>query len=235
MRLQAQTVEEQDTLRELRKALKRGDATHALERHTDETLIQLLRRLTLPIQIVSWVGTIALFSIAILYTGMIFHLLQISAHQVAFLALVFPLGRFVKIKPDVLKAVKLRLEQASLPTLLDADALRILELEATIQKTLSKRLAVAATEDLEALTAHQRKQLLRFTQAQLRMDLTGYHIGKPYFLPEDRAQAATVGFLALASLKQPGAERVSPQRVQTTSSNLKRAIDEYLLVMKARA
>lgn len=232
---QAQLPEEKETLWELQKALTHENTALALERHTDDTLIQLLHRLQLPSKIISRFQTILKLIVMLIYIGIYFDLwsLPIIPILVCFVLFIFPIDLYFKINPEVLEQVNQRLGQASLQTLLEAYTLNIPELKRAIFATLPVRLSIATTEDLEALTPEHRKQLVRFTLECTRPDLATYTIGRFISLSDDRTSAATAGFLALASLKQPGAERVSLQWMRTKNPNLKRAVEEYKLAMKA--
>ncbi|MGC4047548.1 MAG: hypothetical protein QM758_27455 [Armatimonas sp.] len=223
-----------DTLKEIQKALKRESAATVLDRYTDNILIQLLRRQKRPSGIVLWCWMAFLGIMIIVFLGAFARFWKLpNTPFIFFIFQIHLVQHLFKIKPEVLEPIKLRLEKASLPTLLDAYTLNIPQIDETIQAALAKRLAVATTEDLEMLAPEQRKQLVRFTLIQARVNPLTYPLDQPYLLPETQAQAATVGFLALASLKLPGAQHISSQKIRTTNPNLKQAIEEYQLAMKA--
>lgn len=233
MRLQAQTLKEENALKELQQALKQKDPVSVFALYSDDTLIQLLHRQQRPRRVVLWclVCVFVIYLLAML--GAFAHLWKLpSSPAYLFFSQVHMVQYLFRLKPELLEQVKPRLEQASVSTLLDAYALRIPQLEQVIREALAKRLAVVTTEELELLTPAQRKQLVRFTIFQAQLNIGTYSLGTPFVLPEAQAQAATVGFLALASLKQPGAHRISPQKIRTKNANLKRAIEEYQLMMK---
>ncbi len=131
-------------------------------------------------------------------------------------------------KPEAWEPVKRRLERAELPTLLDALALNILPLSDAIRAGLTTQLSTATTDILEALTPAQRKQLVRFVPAQLNCSVWTRPIGPIQPLSAEKVQAATVGLLALATLRQTGAETLDWRGVDRVTSNLMAAHDEYL-------
>ena len=126
------------------------------------------------------------------------------------------------------RAINRLLKGASLPLLLEITALDISRLCYAIRVGMIKQLILATKEDLESLTANQRQQLVRFTLNQLRPTL----MGSPNLEALQR-QAATLGYLALATLREPGAERPNRRSVNAKYANLSAAIKEYLVAMKA--
>ncbi|MGC4047547.1 MAG: hypothetical protein QM758_27450 [Armatimonas sp.] len=227
MRLQAQAIEDKDTLKKLQEALKSGTATRMVEQQSDDSLLRLLT-LYQQKRRFRWFYLAPFLALALLQILVAFGNLMnwwrwstIQFH-LFFLPFLFFQRKKHELSAEAWLPVMLRLESASLPTLLEAHRLKISPLNNALRTGLTKRLSIATAEELESLTPDQRKELVRFTLSQL------------HTLSHERNQAAIVGFLALATLKQPGAEHVSPNTISETHVNLRRAVEEYQTIMKAR-
>jgi hypothetical protein len=230
LRLQNPAREETEALKELGKALRQGDTTTTVARHTDAQLIALLQRCQKPSRVWQILLIVSVVSVLINTIGSLLHLWKLpffSFFGIFGFSSVFQNG-IAHAKPEAWEPVKQRLERAELPTLLDALALNIPALTDAIRAGLSAQLSTATTDALEDLTAVQRQQLVRFVRAQLNASLWATPLGKAAILSDAQIQAATVGLLALATLKQPGAERLDWRVVRGDADRLRAAHQEYL-------
>ncbi len=228
MQLQANQTAEKDALKELRKALGECNAAPLVSTHSDEALIRLLKLHFRPTALAWRYMSVAAVFWFLVFLGALFNVwkLPVWLNGVIFVpALLFNRG-MPQIKSDAWLPIQIRLEKAGLPVLLDAYALNIFPLRFSIQAGLARRLMVASRDELEALTPMQRKSLVRFTLAQLRPQWVGYPL-----VQEPEIRAATLGYLALATLKQRGAEKPDRRGLRPEHTNLRAAIEEYLEAM----
>lgn len=114
------------------------------------------------------------------------------------------------------------IKAAPLTLLLELHTLNISRLSHAIRIGMIKQLTLATKEDLEELTPEHHKELRGFTLYQLRPMVT-----KSPHLEALQHQAATLGYLAMATLKIPGAENPRDSGFHTQDANLCKAIDEY--------
>lgn len=222
--------ENREELKEFRRALRTGNTISVTSRYSEEEVITLLknhlyegssgRRI--------WV-LLSLFSSVLLF--------QLSRYMDSWplfglaILLVAPTIYFVSIyasKSESWKALAQKIQTASLPTLLDAFALGIPDLMDGLQETIASKLPATPDDVLEELTPTQRKQLVKFTLAQMQLLWS-----KPRVIGDKHAQAAALGYLALATLKHPGAEHPNRRGIEAHHTNLVQAIEEYLIALKA--
>ncbi|MGC4047553.1 MAG: hypothetical protein QM758_27480 [Armatimonas sp.] len=215
-------------MKELRQALSSGNTTTIVNSHSDEALIRLLKMHYRPAAFVLRYLIFASAFWLVVFLGALLHFwpLPVWLNAIIFLPGLLIL-RLPQVKEGAWSAIQQRIEKAELPVLLDAHALNVFVLRYSIQAGLIRRLTVASPEELEALAPEQRKSLVRFTLKQLRPQWVGYHI-----VPDTETHAATLAYLALATLKQPGAEKPDRRGIHSTShTNLRAAIEEYLEAM----
>jgi len=237
MRLQSYVIEEKDALIEIQRAFQSGTASQLAVKQNDVRLLQLLTTYAQR-QNLAWYFLVpclllALFQLTAV-VGRHFHLWSLPSYpmHLIFLPVLFFQKRRYKIEASEWMLIKGQLESATLPTLLDIHQLKISPLSETVQAVLTKRLGAATTDELDLLTPTQRKELVRFTLAQVTPGKMQYYSVPPLRISQERNQAAIVGFLALATLKQTGAEHILPTMVSPRYSNLRRAIEEYQSAMK---
>lgn len=228
MQLQANQTADKDALKELRKALGECNAAPLVSTHSDEALIHLLKLHFRPTVTAGRYIIIATLFWLVMFLGALFNVwkLPVWLSGFIFIPAMLIIKGMPQIKSDAWLPIQIRLEKAGLPVLLDAYALNIFPLRFSIQAGLTRRLMVASRDELELLTPMQRKSLVRFTLAQLRPQWVGYPL-----VQEPEIRAATLGYLALATLKQRGAEKPDRRGLRPEHTNLRAAIEEYLEAM----
>lgn len=229
MRLQASSTEDKKVFRDLQQALKTDNASIVLARHSDTQLLRLLRHHA---RYTTWLMVLVLIGAAIIVGQQLlfyFGPAKSPANRVTLL-LIIPgciLVQRSKLKPATQKAIEARLRTATLATLLDAYFLGIPALNNVILEEIVKHLTRTTTDELEALSIWRRRQLVLFTLAQFRPQQVG-----SFDLAETQVQAATLGYLALATLKEPGAERPDRRGLNEKHINLREAIVVYLTALR---
>ncbi|MGC4047549.1 MAG: hypothetical protein QM758_27460 [Armatimonas sp.] len=225
MQLQnAHPPEEKEALSELRKALKGNRLAPVLERQPDRYLLRFLNRhFTYP----WWIIAMRLIGLAAIGIQLTLFLSgktswPINPGFILFLLPDFLLTARSSASPEVVQAIRQRLESASLPTLLDAYQLNPFIFRSDILELLLERLTLATPSELEILTLSQRKSLVQFTLG---------HVNSIDLLIPEVEEAVIVGFLAMATLKLPGAEQVRLEAVNERHANLRLAIAEYKAAM----
>ncbi|MGC4047550.1 MAG: hypothetical protein QM758_27465 [Armatimonas sp.] len=218
---QAFAQTEKEALKEFRLALKSGEVESTIAQHSDETLLRLLRyRNNHWRRILYGIATVLLLIIVTaIGTWLTGTLLFVGSF------FTFTIANQSEAKRKSAKTwatIGKRIEAASLPTLLEAYGLSIPDLSSAIRTGMIKQLTLATHEDLLTLTPWQRHQLVRFTLGQLHSFWGAYPM-----VNASQRQAATLGYLALATLRQPGAERPDTSGINATHVNLKKAIADY--------
>lgn len=218
MRQKSQTVDEREIHKDISRALKRGDEAQ-LERYSDARFIAILeaqhKRLD-AMYVALLIGLIvSVFLLVVALASDTRWLWLIPLCQAPWFVL------FLRIrKRRTWTLIRRRLEQLPLGTLLENSHYTL------IVKVLTQRLATATNEELTVLSMEQRQKLVELS---IDMATSGADDNS---LPDDYARAATLGFLALATLKQSGAEHFSPTKVLPHYINLRRAIEEYQSAMR---
>lgn len=218
MRLQAQFTEDKEVLKELQLALKQGDETK-LDRYGDIRFIEAFkeqdRRVDAMLKAL-YFGLLGFLPLLLhAFTFNYTWLLIFAMLQVPWVIL------FLRIqKPKDWERMRHRLAEFPLPLLVENCNYNL------IAQILAKRLLKTTDDELISLSASQRHNLVLFTVAMAK-PITGERK-----LRAERAQSATAGFLALATLKQPGAELLLPASVLAQHPNLRCAIEEYQSAMK---
>lgn len=206
-------LDEKEALQEFREALESGDTERVIERHDDAMLLLLLRH-----RRNSWGAAFRDEAITLLTLGFQIFSGVAWTHRDD--------SESKRKSAKAWQTISQRVEVSSLNMLLAAHQLNIKELSSAIQAGMIQRLNRATNEELELLTAMERRELVRFALRQLRPQWVGYPV-----LDAAQRQAATLGYLALATLKQPGAERPNRTGMNATHTHLSKAIDEYLTVV----
>lgn len=230
MPLHVPQSQEKNDLKNLRRALKTGEAVTIANTYDDQSLIELLQEFKRPtsnfqVALILYILLLVMVPMGeILHIGTLFVFLAIVGLPILLILWVSQ----TKIHPRSLESLQARLEDAAISTLLQAYDLNIPDLKSAIQAGLIKQLGTATAEELRGLTPTRRQLLVRFTLDQFTPQESQF---AP--IPEANAQAATLGYLALATLRQKGAEYPYVSLFGTLPDNLQKSIDEYQSVMRS--